>query len=39
MLWQKQQDKMVLKLVEKCPVKKILTKNNKIVGVETNMGK
>ena len=27
------------KIIEKCPVKKILTKNNKIVGVETNYGK
>ncbi|SVB73301.1 uncharacterized protein METZ01_LOCUS226155, partial [marine metagenome] len=27
------------KIIEKCPVKKILTKNNKIVGVETNFGK
>jgi 4-methylaminobutanoate oxidase (formaldehyde-forming) len=26
-------------IIEKCPVKKILTKNNKIVGVETNYGK
>ena len=27
------------KIIEKCPVKKIITKNNKIVGVETNYGK
>ena len=27
------------KIVEKCPVKKIITKNNKIVGVDTNFGK
>ena len=27
------------KIIEKCPVKKILTKNNKIVGVETKFGK
>ena len=27
------------KIIEKCPVKKILTKNNRIVGVETNYGK
>ena len=27
------------KIIEKCPVTKILTKNNKIVGVETNFGK
>ena len=27
------------KIIEKCPVKKILSKNNKIVGVETNFGK
>ena len=27
------------KIIEKCPVKKILTKNNKIVGVETEFGK
>ncbi len=27
------------KIIEKCPVKKILTKNNKIIGVETNFGK
>ena len=26
-------------IVEKCPVKKIITKNNKIVGVETHFGK
>ncbi len=26
-------------IIEKCPVTKILTKNNKIVGVETNYGK
>ena len=26
-------------IIEKCPVKKIITKNNKIVGVETNFGK
>ena len=26
-------------IIEKCPVTKILTKNNKIVGVETNFGK
>ena len=26
-------------IVEKCPVKKIITKNNKIIGVETNFGK
>tara|TARA_Y100001970_G_C14257389_1_gene876520 strand:+ start:791 stop:3238 length:2448 start_codon:yes stop_codon:yes gene_type:complete len=26
-------------IIEQCPVKKILTKNNKIVGVETNYGK
>ena len=26
-------------IIEKCPVKKILTKNNKIFGVETNYGK
>ncbi len=27
------------KIIEKCPVKKILVKNNKIFGVETNFGK
>ena len=27
------------KIIEKCPVKKIITKNNKIVGVETNFGR
>ncbi len=27
------------KIIEKCPVNKILTKNNKIVGVETKFGK
>ena len=27
------------KIIEKCPVKKIITKNNKIIGVETNFGK
>ena len=27
------------KIIEKCPVKKIITKNNKIAGVETNFGK
>ena len=27
------------KIIEKCPVKKIITKNNKIVGVETSFGK
>ena len=27
------------KIIEKCPVKKILIKNNKIFGVETNFGK
>ncbi len=26
-------------IIEKCPVKKIITKNNKIAGVETNFGK
>ncbi len=27
------------RIIEKCPVKKILTKNNKIIGVETSFGK
>ena len=27
------------KIIEKCPVNKIITKNNKIAGVETNFGK
>ena len=27
------------KIIEKCPVKKIITKNNKIAGVETSLGK
>ena len=26
------------KIIEKCPVKKIITKNNKITGVETVIG-